>query len=60
MRDYDIWVDASMDWGIGILWNGQWDAWCTTKDWRAPSWNIGWLKGVVAEIAILIMRDKDI
>ncbi|RDB16022.1 hypothetical protein Hypma_003463 [Hypsizygus marmoreus] len=55
-RDYNIWVDASTDWGIGLLWGGQWDAWRLLDGWRGPGRDIGWLEGVGIELAILATR----
>lgn len=51
-RDYGIWVDASTDYGVGILWNGRWAAWRTVPDWKGESRHIGWLEGVATELAI--------
>ena len=63
--DIGIWVDASTDWGVGILYNGMWDAWRTYPSWKAPGRDIGWLEGVAVELVILILRaagitDQDI
>jgi hypothetical protein len=56
-RDYGIWVDASTEWGIGILWDGHWAAWRTADNWRGIKRDIGWLEGVAAEIAIIIAKE---
>lgn len=62
--DYDIWVDASTGWGIGILWNGRWDAWRTTPLWKAKGRDIGWLESVAIELVIRVaeahgIKDQD-
>jgi hypothetical protein len=64
-RDYDIWVDASTEWGIGLLWGSHWAAWHLLDGWKGPSRDIGWLEGVAIELAILAsrvmgVRDADI
>jgi len=55
-RDYNIWVDASTEWGIGLLWGMHWAAWQLCNGWRGPSRDIGWLKGITVELAILATR----
>lgn len=50
--DPDIWVDASSDFGIGLLFNGSWAAWSLAPDWRAPHHDIGWLETLAIELAI--------
>jgi hypothetical protein len=55
-RDYNIWVDASTEWGIGLIWGSHWDAWKLLDGWRGPSRDIGWLEGVAVELAILATR----
>lgn len=52
-HDYDIWVDASTDYGVGILWNGRWAAWHVVPGWKSEHRHIGWLEGVATEVAIL-------
>ncbi|GLB38818.1 hypothetical protein LshimejAT787_0506830 [Lyophyllum shimeji] len=64
-RDYSIWVDASTEWGIGLLWGTRWAAWRHLDGWRGPGRDIGWLEGVAVELAILAaraigIRDADI
>jgi hypothetical protein len=55
--DLGIWVDASTEWGVGLVWkNGEsWDAWKLQEDWKGPARNIGWLEGVAVELAIRIL-----
>lgn len=59
-RDYDIWVDASTEWGIGLLWGGRWSAWRLQDGWKGPSRDIGWLEGVAVELAILATREMGV
>ncbi|CAA7271031.1 unnamed protein product [Cyclocybe aegerita] len=54
--DLGIWVDASTDWGIGLLLEGRWDAWQTLPTAIAPGRDIGWLEGVAIELIILILQ----
>ena len=56
----DIFVNASTDWGIGILIMGKWIAWRTLKDWCGPGQDIGWLKGVAVEMVIYILDLLDL
>lgn len=54
VTDLGVWVDASTEWGVGIiLGNGEfWDAWRLTSDWKGPFRNIGWLEAVAVEFAV--------
>jgi len=55
LLDLRIWVDASMDWGIGLVWqNLQVLAWRWLPGWQhALGCDIGWGKAIVIELAIL-------
>lgn len=55
-RDYNIWVDASTEWGIGLLWGEHWDAWRLQDGWKGPGRDIGWLEGVAVELALLATK----
>jgi hypothetical protein len=44
LRDLDISVNASTDWGIGIIWGEGWDAWRGRDGWKGPWRDIGWLE----------------
>jgi len=50
MSNLNIWVDASTDWGIGLLINDSWDA------WKAPGQDIRWLKAVAVELIIALLN----
>jgi hypothetical protein len=54
--NYNIWVNASTDWGIRLIWSAYWVAWKLLDGWKGPSRNIGWLEGVAVELAIQAMR----
>jgi hypothetical protein len=50
----DFWVDASTDWGIGIVFNGEWDSWKFSTQWRSNGRNIGWAEFVAIEIGLIV------
>ena len=56
IRDYNIWVDVSTEWGIVLLWGAHLAAWQLHDGWRGPSRDIGWLEGVAVKLAILATR----
>jgi hypothetical protein len=62
LTDLGIWVDASTDWGIGIIWdNTQWAAWKLLPGWDSDRWrHIGWAEGVAVELLAYIFEWKDI
>ena len=55
-HDYNIWVDASTEWGISLLCGSHQAMWCLLDGWKGPSRNIGWLEGVTVELAILALK----
>lgn len=55
--DLNIWVDASTDWGIGLLINDSWDAWRTFPSWKAPGRDIGWLEAVAVELIVTLLNE---
>lgn len=55
--DLSVWVDASSDFGIGLLVDQAWFAWRLAPDWRGPGRDIGWLESLAIELAMsLIIR----
>jgi hypothetical protein len=50
-----IWVDASTDWGLGLLINGRWDAWRVINDWKGDCCNIGWLEAIIIEFLVSVL-----
>lgn len=55
--DIDLWVDASTEWGIGILLGDKWNAWKLRPNWRGKGRDIGWLEAVAVELAIRTLFD---
>jgi hypothetical protein len=49
----EFWVDASTSWGIGIIFNGEWDAWKLRPGWDKDGRNIGWAEIVAIELGLL-------
>lgn len=56
-QDLDLWVDASTDWGIGLLLGSRWNAWTLLEGWRGHGRDIGWLEAVAVELAVLTLSD---
>jgi hypothetical protein len=54
--DFDVWVDASTSWGIGICVGEHWDAWRLRDGWKNESHDIGWAEGVAVELVIMILE----
>ena len=54
----DFWVDASSSWGIGIVFEGEWDAWHLSPGWDADGRNIGWAEFVAIELGLLFAIHK--
>lgn len=53
--NYNIWVNASSGYGIGLIWNSQWFYWETVKNWcgfSGAGCDIRWLKAITIELAI--------
>ena len=51
----NIFVDTSTSWGIGIWFDGKWDAWKLADNWRGPCCDIGWLEGIALKFVIYIL-----
>ena len=49
----EFWVDASSSWGIGIILDGEWDAWKLSHGWDTNGRNIGWAEIVAIELGLL-------
>ncbi|KAL1942665.1 hypothetical protein VTO73DRAFT_4905 [Trametes versicolor] len=59
--DPDIWVDASSDWGIGIVIGQEWDAWrwgVPYEVWHAESRDIGWAEMVAIELVLRCLEER--
>jgi len=51
--DHDIWVNASSSWGIGLVVKDHWLAWHLLLGWDCEDRDIGWVKSVALELAVL-------
>jgi len=49
------WVDASTDWGIGMVIGSQWVAWKLVHGWKLDGRDIGWAESIALELAILML-----
>jgi len=49
-----FWVDASTDWGIGIVFDGNWNSWKFNTNWRSNGRNIGWAEFIAIEIGHIV------
>lgn len=59
-KDYSLWVDASSEWGIGVLINGRWAAWRLANGWKHDGRDIGWAETVALELALLCLEAMDV
>ena len=50
--DPDMWVDASMSWGIGLVVNSCWAAWQPLDGWKEAGHDIGWAEMTTMELAL--------
>jgi hypothetical protein len=50
--DTILFVDASTQWGIGLVINGRWLAWQLKDGWNSEGHEIGWAEMVAVELAI--------
>ncbi len=53
-------MDASIDWGIGIVIDGFWDAWHLIPSWKDQGRNIGWLEALAVELVIYTLEEHGI
>ena len=54
LRDLDMWVDASTDWGIGLVVGERCAAWkwaVPTSEWKTNGRDIGWAEMIAVELA---------
>ncbi|KAK7016026.1 reverse transcriptase ribonuclease h, partial [Favolaschia claudopus] len=58
LADLGLFVDASTDWGIGILLRKRWDAWQGIGAWKGGSRHIGWLETVALELIIYAIEEE--
>jgi len=48
----DIWVDASISVGVGVLVDSHWAAWQLLEGWDSDSQDIGWAEAVAIKLAV--------
>lgn len=53
LSSIEFWVDASSSWGIGVVFEGEWDAWKFKAGWDRSGRNIGWAEIVAIELGLL-------
>ncbi|KAJ3498213.1 hypothetical protein NMY22_g19622 [Coprinellus aureogranulatus] len=58
IQDLGISVDASTDWGIGLKWGDDWDAWRVKDGWKGPWRDIGWLECLAIELLVLRLEER--
>ena len=61
LRDPDIWVDASSDWGIGLVARDARAAWRWSQDisrWKRDGRDIGWAEMVAMELAARFLEQE--
>ena len=51
--DPGVWVDALMDWGIGVIIGNRWAAWKLKPSWKTDGRDIGWAESIALELSIL-------
>ncbi|KAF8831101.1 hypothetical protein HHX47_DHR1000058 [Lentinula edodes] len=56
LLDLSIYVDASTDWGIGVMVGDTWAAFRLTTDWKLPGRDICWLETIAIEIVIYYLE----
>ena len=55
LHNLDIWVDASLSWGISLVVGEHWAAWHLLENWDREDRDIGLAESVALELAILWM-----
>jgi len=58
--DPDAWVDASMDWSIGVVISQQWATWRLIPRWNKDGRDISWVECIALELAVLIIIKQGI
>jgi hypothetical protein len=49
----EFWVDASTSFGVGIVFDGEWDAWKLKPGWKKDGRDIGWAEMIAIELGLL-------
>jgi hypothetical protein len=55
-----FWMDASSNWGIGLMCKGRWAAWKWLEGWKSECQEIGWAEGVAVKVAVRLLDTWDI
>lgn len=58
LRDLGISVDASTNWGVGIVYGDEIDAWRWLDGWKCEHRDIGWGEAVAVELAVRHIEQK--
>jgi hypothetical protein len=48
----EFWVDASTSWGVGVVFDGEWQSWRLKQGWRIEDHNIGWAEMLAIELGL--------
>jgi hypothetical protein len=48
----EFWVDASMGWGVGVVFDGYWQSWRLLEGWKTDGQDIGWAEMVAIELGL--------
>jgi len=56
--DPDVWIDASTNWGIGIVMSHEWAAWKLTPRWHKDGRDISWAECIALELFILMIVER--
>lgn len=52
MSPIQFYVDASTSWGIGVVFDGMWQAWKLLPGWRTNGRDIGWAEMLAIELGL--------
>ena len=50
----EFWVDASSSWGVGVVFDDEWDSWKFLPNWDKNGRNIGWAEIIAIELGLLL------
>lgn len=55
--DISAYVDASTNWGIGLLFRGKWKAWRLIDGWKSDQRSIVWLEAIAMEFLVYVLEE---
>lgn len=55
--DISAYVNASTNWGIGLLFRGKWKAWRLIDGWKSDQRSIVWLEAIAMEFLVYILEE---